>query len=63
MNKIYLLQSLPYENWETIAYFDNYADAEAMFDKKIEAANNNPLLISNYRVHAVDDTLENRKTV
>jgi hypothetical protein len=51
MNKIYLVQSLPYENWETIAHFDNHEEADAFCDKKIEAANNNPLLVSNYRVY------------
>ena len=63
MNKIYLVQSLPYENWETKSYFDNFADADALCDLLIDMANKNPLLVSNYRVHISDDTLENRKTV
>jgi len=63
MNKIYLVQSLPFENWETKAYFDNFAEADALCDLLIDMANNNPLLVSNYRVRTVDDTLENRKTV
>jgi hypothetical protein len=62
-NQIYLVQLLPYENWETIAHFDNYADADAFCDKKIEAANNNPLLVANYRVHAVANTPENKPKV
>jgi len=61
MNKIYLVQNLPYENWETVAHFDNFADADALCDKNIEAANNNPLLIANYRVHAINDTPANRQ--
>jgi hypothetical protein len=61
MNNIYLVQKLPFENWETIAHFDNYAEADALCDKKIEAANNNPLLVSNYRVHVINDTLANRQ--
>lgn len=60
-NQIYLVQSLPYENWETIAHFDNFLDADAYCDKKIEAANHNPLLVGNYRVHAIADTVEHRK--
>ena len=61
MNKIYLVQSLPYENWETVAHFDNHAQADALCDKKIEEANKNPLLISNYRVYAIDDNQANRQ--
>lgn len=60
MKQLFLVQSLPYEKWETIAHFDNFADADALCDKNIEAANHNPLLVSNYRVYAVDDTLEHR---
>ena len=63
MNKIYLVQKLPYENWETITHFNSLNEADALCDLLIDMANNNPLLVSNYRVHAVDDTLENRKTV
>ena len=59
-NQIYLVQSLPYENWETIAHFDNHADADALCNKNIEAANHNPLLVANYRVHVVADTIEHR---
>ena len=61
MNNIYLVQKLPFENWETIAHFDNYAEADALCDLLIDMANNNPLLVANYRVHAVNDTLANRK--
>jgi hypothetical protein len=57
---IYLVQFLPFENWETIAHFDNYAEADALCDKNIEAANHNPLLVANYRVHVVADTIEHR---
>ena len=60
---IYLVQSLPYENWETIAHFDNYAEADALCNKNIEAANHNPLLVANYRVHAVANTPENKSKV
>jgi len=60
-NQIYLVQSLPFEEWVTIAYFDNFLDADAYCDKKIEAANHNPLLVGNYRVHAIADTVEHRK--
>ena len=58
--QIYLVQSLPYENWETIAHFDNHVDADALCNKNIEAANHNPLLVANYRVHVVADTIEHR---
>ena len=59
-NQIYLVQSLPYENWETIAHFDNHAQADAFCNKKIEAAYHNPLLIANYRVYIVANTIEHR---
>ena len=60
MKQLFLVQSLPYENWETIAHFDNFADADALCDKNIEAANHNPRLIANYRVYTVNDTPEHR---
>lgn len=59
--QIYLVQSLPFEEWVTIAYFDNFLDADSYCDNKIEAANHNPLLVGNYRVYAVADTVEHRK--
>ena len=57
---IYLVQSLPYENWETIAHFDNHAEADAFCNGKIEEANHIPLLVANYRVQVVADTIEHR---
>jgi hypothetical protein len=60
MKQLFLVQSLPYENWETIAHFDNFADAEALRDRFWAEAEANPLLVSNYRVHAVLDTPEHR---
>jgi hypothetical protein len=59
-NQIYLVQSLPYEMWETIAHFDNLLDASALRDKFTNDANNNPLLVANYRVYAVANTIEHR---
>jgi hypothetical protein len=63
MNKIYLVQKLPYENWETITHFNRLDEADVLCDLLIDMANNNPLLVANYRVHAVDDTSENRKNL
>jgi hypothetical protein len=60
MKQLFLVQSLPFDNWETIAHFDNFDDANALCDKNIDAANHNPRLVANYRVYAVDDTLEHR---
>lgn len=60
MTQLFLVQSLPFDCWETIAHFDTHAEAEALRDRFWAEAEANPLLVSNYRVHAVLDTPEHR---
>jgi hypothetical protein len=55
MNKIYLVQTYPFEDWVTLNHFDNEADANALCDE-LKAKHSQ----HNFRVHTIADTPFNR---
>jgi hypothetical protein len=61
MKQFYVVQQYPYENWETMAQFDNETDAIAMHDKLVQAHSKLANQYNNYKVKAVPDTEFNRQ--
>ena len=55
MNKIYLVQGYPFEDWETIKWFENEA---AAVDLCASLKANHPG--GNFRVYAINDISMNR---
>jgi hypothetical protein len=60
MNQIYLVQQYPYEDWETIAHFDNETDAVALCDKLRYEHSLREQQYNNYRVYPIYDNPTNR---
>jgi len=60
VSQIYLVQQYPYEDWETIAHFDNVEEAN-MLCQKLEIAHSKLAeQYNNYRVKAIFDNEINR---
>ena len=60
MNKLYLVQQYPYEDWETITHFDNEADAIVLCDKLRHEHSLREKQFNNFRVYAIFDNPTNR---
>lgn len=58
---LFLVQSLPFDTWETLAYFDTQEEAKALRDRLTARAEANPSFVDNYRVYAVLDTPHHRE--
>jgi hypothetical protein len=62
MNKIFLVQQYPYEDWETVAYFDNEVEAVAKLNEleAIHDALPPERQYNNFKVKAIFDNSINR---
>jgi hypothetical protein len=61
MKQFYVVQQYPYEDWETIAQFENESDANEMLAKLKEAHSKLANQYNNYKVKAVADNAFNRQ--
>ena len=61
MKSFYVVQQYPYEDWETMAQFDNEQDAIDMHHRLVEAHSKLEHKYNNYKIKAVVDTEFNRK--
>jgi hypothetical protein len=60
MQTIHLVQQRPYEDWETIAHFDNATDAQALCDKLQHEHSLREQQFNNFRVYEIADNEINR---
>jgi|APGre2960657373_1045057.scaffolds.fasta_scaffold39673_3 hypothetical protein len=57
----YLVQQLPYDNWEKVSHFDSESEASNFCDKLIYEHSLREHQFNNFRVHAVNNTQANRE--
>jgi GTP cyclohydrolase III len=60
MNQIYLVQQYPYEDWETVANFNNEQDAIALCEKLKFEHSQLKQQYNNFKVKAIFDNEINR---
>jgi hypothetical protein len=60
MNKLYLVQQYPYEDWETITHFNNEADAVALCNQLSHQHSLLEVKYNNYRVKSIYNNPINR---
>jgi hypothetical protein len=60
MNQIFLVQQYPYEDWETIAYFNNEQEAVVLCNKLTFEHSQLNQQYNNFKVKAIFDNPINR---
>ena len=60
MNQIFLVQQYPYEDWETVAYFDNEQEAVVLCKKLTFEHSQLNQQYNNFKVKAIFDNSINR---